>query len=229
MLALLQSATKSAAKHRHAFTPTDRFTRYFFSLGFLGVFFICIIDSSPIPLPIPGSSDILVTLIAAQRQDWIIVTLVATFGSVIGAAISYHAGRIGGLALLDRYVAQRFRDRMTRWIEQHAILSTALPAILPPPAPLMPFLIAAGALKMPQSRFYASFTISRFFRHAFFAWLGLHYGRHIMPVYLRFAAKYGWILLVVVWGSITFGIIYALLKLRQNRRLKAAEAATAAA
>jgi membrane protein YqaA with SNARE-associated domain len=229
MLALLQTVAKSAAKPRHAFTPTDRLTRYFFRLGFLGVFFICIIDSSPIPLPIPGSSDILVTLIAAQRQEWFVVTLVATLGSVIGAAISYHAGRIGGFALLDRYVAQRFRDTMRRWIEEHSILSTALPAILPPPAPLMPFLIAAGALNMPQSRFYTSFTISRFLRHAFFAWLGLHYGRHIMPVYLRFAEKYGWILLVVVWGSIAFGIVYALLKLRHNRRLKAAATATATA
>lgn len=229
MLALLQTVAKSATKHRHAFTPTDRLTRYFFRLGFLGVFFICIIDSSPIPLPIPGSSDILVTLIAAQRQEWIVVTLVATLGSAIGAAISYHAGRIGGLALLDRYVTQRFRDTMRRWIEEHSILSTALPAILPPPAPLMPFLIAAGALKMPQSRFYTSFTISRFLRHAFFAWLGLHYGRHIMPVYLRFAEKYGWILLVVVWGSVAFGVVYAILKLRQNRRAKPTAPAPATA
>ena len=70
---------------------------------------------------------------------------------------------------------------------------------------------------MPRKRFYLSFTISRFFRHAFFAWLGLHYGRHIMPVYLRFADKYGWILLVVVWGSVAFGVIYAIIKLRARR------------
>lgn len=232
MLALLQTVAKSTlrqTRHRHAYTPTDRITRYFFRLGILGLFFICVIDSSPIPLPIPGSSDILVTLLAAQRQEWIVVTLIATLGSIVGAGISYHAGRIGGLALMDRYVPQRFRDRMRRWTEEHAILSTALPAILPPPAPLMPFLIAAGALKMPQSRFYASFTISRFVRHAFFAWLGMHYGRHIMPIYLRFAAKYGWILLVVVWGSVLFGVIYALVKLRQNRLGKQTATATAAA
>ena len=65
--------------------------------------------------------------------------------------------------------------------------------------------------------FYSSFTVSRFVRHAFFAWLGLHYGRRIMPVYLRFADKYGWILLVAVWGSVAFGAIYALLKLRKQK------------
>ncbi|MEZ2348918.1 YqaA family protein [Terriglobus sp. RCC_193] len=217
-------------KHRHAYTPTNRVTRYFFSLGLLGLFFISVIDSSPIPLPIPGSSDILVTLLAAQRQEWLVVTLIATLGSVVGAAISYHAGRIGGFALMDRYVPQRFRDRMRRWTEEHAILSTALPAILPPPAPLMPFLIAAGALKMPPSKFYSSFTISRFFRHAFFAWLGMHYGRHIMRAYLHFAEKYGWILLVAVWGSVLFGAIYAIVKLRQNRlHQQSATPSTAAA
>lgn len=229
MLALLKNPLARSAKHRHAYTPTDRITRYFFRLGILGLFFICVIDSSPIPLPIPGSSDILVTLLAAQRQEWIVVTLIATLGSVVGAAMSYHAGRIGGLALMDRYVPQRFRDRMRRWTEEHSILSTALPAILPPPAPLMPFLIAAGALKMPQSKFYSSFTISRFVRHAFFAWLGMHYGRHIMPVYLHFAEKYGWILLVVVWGSVLFGVIYAIVKLRQNRQRKQTAAPPAAA
>ncbi|WP_047497914.1 YqaA family protein [Terriglobus sp. TAA 43] len=232
MLALLQTAAKTTlrqAKHRHAYTPTDRITRYFFRLGILGLFFICVIDSSPIPLPIPGSSDILVTLLAAQRQEWIVVTVIATLGSIVGAGISYQAGRIGGLALMDRYVPQRFRDRMRRWTEEHSILSTALPAILPPPAPLMPFLIAAGALKMPQSKFYLSFSISRFVRHAFFAWLGMHYGRRIMPIYLRFAEKYGWILLVVVWGSVLFGVIYAVVKLRQNRLRKQTAAAPAAA
>lgn len=223
---MLAFATRQAKKHAQAFQPKDRITRYFFRLGLVGLFFICVIDSSPVPLPIPGSSDILLVLIAAQRQDWFVATLIATLGSVAGAAISYQAGRAGGLALVDRYVPERFRERMRRWTEHHSILSTALPAILPPPAPLMPFLIAAGALNMPKGRFYTSFTISRFLRHAFFAWLGVHYGRHIMPVYFRFAAKYGWILLVIVWGSVGFGVAYAVWKLREKR--KGAGAAVAA-
>jgi membrane protein YqaA with SNARE-associated domain len=201
--------------------------RYFFKLGLIGLFFICVIDSSPIPLPIPGSSDILVVLLAAQRHAWLLVTTIATLGSIAGAAISYQAGASGGLPLVDKYVPARFRDRLKGWTEKHSLLSVALPALLPPPAPLMPFLIAAGALRMPRRRFFLSFTISRFLRHAFFAWLGLHYGRHIMPVYLRFADKYGWMLLVLVWGSVAFGVIYAIVKLRARRQQQ--QTATAAA
>ncbi len=223
LLTLLQkadptdAASQAVSTHAKSSTTGPKLVRYFFKLGLLGLFFICVIDSSPIPLPIPGSSDILVVLLAAQRHAWFMVTLVATLGSVAGAAISYQTGAAGGMPLVEKYIPRRFRKRMTHWAEEHALLSVSLPALLPPPAPLMPFLIAAGALKMPRGRYYLSFTISRFVRHAFYAWLGVHYGRRIMPMYLRFADKYGWILLVVVWGSVVFGIIYALLKLRSHR------------
>ena len=200
MLNLLQQIANSSpdaaqAAPGHAPTTGRKVVRYFFKLGLLGLFFISAIDSSPIPLPIPGSSDILVVLLAAQRHGWFVVTLIATLGSIAGAAASYQTGATGGLPLVNKYVPTRFRGRIMEWTENHSLLSVALPAVLPPPAPLMPFLIAAGALKMPKRRYYLSFTISRFARHAFFAWLGLHYGRSIMPMYLRFADKYGWVLL----------------------------------
>src|SRR4051812_47161242 len=159
ILALLQKAAELTAtavpsQVRRPTTTGGKITRYFFRLGLLGLFFICVIDSSPIPLPIPGSSDILVVLLAAQRHAWLLVTVVATIGSVVGGAISYQAGVIGGMPLMDRYVPSRFRDRLHHWTTEHALLSVALPAILPPPAPLMPFLIAAGAVRMSRKSFY---------------------------------------------------------------------------
>lgn len=207
------SGTKSSAAVSH-----NKWMRYFFKMGFVGLFLITVVDSSPIPLPIPGSSDLLVTLLAAQRHAWLGVTIVATLGSIVGAASSYETGKIGGLPLVDKYVPKRFGDRMKGWAQHHALLSVALPAILPPPAPLMPFLIAAGALKMPKWKYYASFTASRFCRHLFFAWLGYHYGRSIMKYYVRFANHYGWIVLVLVWGTVVFAIVYAILKIRSSKR-----------
>ncbi|MGI4756580.1 MAG: YqaA family protein [Janthinobacterium lividum] len=231
LVSMLQQAsaqTTPDASGTHTSSTGRSVVRYFFKLGLLGLFFISAIDSSPIPLPIPGSSDLLVVLLAAQRHGWFLVTLVATLGSVVGAAVSYQTGVTGGLPLIDKYVPARFRDRIKHWAEEHALLSVALPALLPPPAPLMPFLIAAGALKMPKTRYYASFTVSRFIRHACFAWLGVRYGRQIMPVYLRFADRYGWILIVLVWGSVAFGVVYAIMKLRSHRVGKSQPAGAAA-
>lgn len=202
---------------------------YFMRLGPLGLLLISIIDSSPIPLPIPGSSDLLVTLFAAQHHGWLLGTLIATLGSGVGSIASYQLGAVGGVALLDKHVPKRFAERMKHWSEHHAVLSVALPAILPPPAPLMPFLIAAGALRMPRRIFYPTFILSRFVRHAFYAWLGVHYGRHILPLYNRLTEEYGWVLLLVVWGSVAFAIAYASVKIVQARRSGSSENASAAA
>ena len=215
MKALIATVVVAAAKKRGLLG-------YFMRLGPLGLFLVSAIDSSPVPLPIPGSSDLLVTLFAAQQHGWWLATLIATLGSALGGFASYQTGLAGGVALLDRMVPSRFRDRMNHWSEEHALLSVAVPAVLPPPAPLMPFLIAAGALRMPRRKFYPSFVISRFLRHAFFAWLGVHYGRAILPVYNRLAERYGWIVLLVVWGSVVFAAIYAVVKLRQIRGERAA-------
>ena len=198
---------------------------YFMRLGPLGLLLISVIDSSPVPLPIPGSSDILVTLFAAQRHGWLFATLIATAGSAMGSIVSYQTGAVGGAALVEKYTPKRFRKRLQNWSSRHALISVALPALLPPPAPLMPFLIAAGAARMPRLTFYSSFLVSRFLRHAFFAWLGVHFGRAILPFYTALAEKYGWILLVVVWGSVVFAIVTAIVKVRNSRR-KGAEGAT---
>lgn len=219
-LSHVASAMIVAAQHSHR-----GLLGYFMRLGSVGLLLISAIDSSPIPLPIPGSSDLLVTLFAAQRHGWLFATVIATIGSAIGGTASYQIGVAGGLALIDKYVPKRFRARLTHWSEEHSLLSVALPAVLPPPAPLMPFLIAAGALRMPRRRFYVSFVVSRFLRHAFFAWLGVHYGRAILPLYNRLADEYGWILLVLVWGSVAFAVVYVTIKFRQMRRGRLAPAA----
>ncbi len=202
---------------------------YFMRLGPVGLLLVSIIDSSPIPLPIPGSSDLLVTVFAAQKHGWLMATLIATLGSALGSIASYQLGVVGGVALLDKHTPRRLADRLKGWSEHHAILSVALPCILPPPAPLMPFLIAAGALRMPRHIFYPTFTVSRCVRHAFYAWLGVHYGRHILPIYNHITEEYGWILLLIVWGSIAFAAVYATVRVVQARKSKNTKAAAPAA
>ncbi len=214
----------AAQAHTHAHSGM---LGYFMRLGPLGLLLISIIDSSPIPLPIPGSSDLLVTLLAAQLHGWLVPTMVATAGSGIGSIASYQLGVVGGVALVDKYVPRRFANRLKRWSEHHAVLSVALPAVLPPPAPLMPFLIAAGALRMPKHIFYPTFIASRLVRHALYAWLGVHYGRHILPLYHRLTDEYGWVLLLVVWGSVLFAVVYATIKVVQARRSGKGEKAAA--
>jgi uncharacterized membrane protein YdjX (TVP38/TMEM64 family) len=117
------------------------------------------------------------------------------------------------MAFLQRHVPPRIFKRIRGWMESHAILSVALPAVLPPPMPLSPFVLAAGALNMSRRKFMTTFTVSRALRHAVAAWLGTQYGRHILRLWNSLSDKYATPVLIVIWVSIGFSCAYAFWKL----------------
>ncbi len=189
----------AVAAQRHAHSPL---LHLLFSFGLFGVFLVSIVDSSFVPLPLPGITDIMVILLAAQHHSWILLVLFATAGSALGGYFSYQVGHAGGMAFLEKHVPPRIFKRVCAWMENHAILSVALPAVLPPPMPLSPFVLAAGALNMSRKKFLWTFTLSRCARHAVAAWLGIHYGRHILHLWNKLSERYAVPVLIVLWTLI---------------------------
>ena len=201
------------ANPRHS----SAFLHLLFSFGLFGLFFVAIVDSSFVPLPVPGVTDIMILLLAA-RHNWLWPVLVATAGSALGGYFSYQVGQSGGMALLEKHIPARIFRSVSDWMEHHAILSVALPAILPPPMPLSPFVLAAGALKMSRTKFLTTFTISRAVRHALAAWLGVHYGQHVLHLWNRFSAKWATTILIVVWVGIALSCAIAFWKIYKTSR-----------
>jgi membrane protein YqaA with SNARE-associated domain len=191
---------------------------FLFRFGLFGVFLVSIVDSSFVPLPLPGITDIMIVVLAAQHTNVFLLAGLATAGSALGGYFSYQVGHHGGMAFLEKRVPQRIFKRVTRWMEEHAILSVALPAILPPPMPLSPFVLAAGALNMSHNKFLSTFTISRAIRHAIAAWLGIHYGRHILRLWDKFSAKWAAPVLIVLWTGILISCAYAFWQLYRTSR-----------
>ena len=184
-----------------------------FSLGLTGMFLVSIVDSSFVPLPIPGMTDIMLVIYAAQHANpWLLIAL-STLGSALGGLFSHKVGEAGGLAFIEKRTPPRIFKRVTRWMESHAILAVALPAVLPPPMPLSAFVLAAGALKMSRKTFMITFTISRLLRHAFAVWLGVRYGKHVLVLWQKFAATWGKPVLIFVWTTIAISLAYALWQL----------------
>ncbi len=186
-----------------------RFIHLLFSLGLFGLFLVSIVDSSFVPLPIPGLTDIMIIVFAAQHANpWLLVAI-ATAGSALGGLFSHHVGQSGGMAFIEKRTPPKVFKRVTRWMESHAILAVALPAILPPPMPLSPFVLAAGALKMSRKKFMITFTLSRFARHAIAIWLGLAYGRQVLVLWNKFSARWGTTILIVIWVGIAISLAFA--------------------
>jgi membrane protein YqaA with SNARE-associated domain len=179
-------------------------------LGALGLFSVAVIDSSVIPLPLPGSTDLLLLWLVANRGNPWLLGLSAIAGSIVGGYSTWHIGRTGGEAALRRYVPARLLGRIVAWVEHHPVLSVFLPAVLPPPIPLLPFALAAGALGVSRRRFLAVYGFARSLRYSLIAWLGVVYGRHFVHLWSgtlqRWSAPLLWIFGALLTGGICLGI-----------------------
>ncbi len=177
-----------------------------FHFGLLGLALVSVVDSSFIPLPIPGVTDIMVILYAAGHANPILLVAIATAGSAIGGFLSHAVGQAGGMAFLEKKVSPKLLKRVTTWVEEHSIIAIALPAILPPPVPLSPFVLVAGAVKMSRKRFMIAFTGSRLLRHIIACWLGIHYGAQVLKLWNHFSARWAVTILIVFW---TITLVFA--------------------
>ena len=208
-LASVNSAFLAGSLSGHS----SQFVRLVMSFGIFGLFLVSIVDSSFIPLPIPGITDVMLVLYAAQHADPWLLVLAATAGSALGGWFSYHVGGKGGMAFIEKRTPKRIFKRVTRWMESHAILAVALPAVLPPPMPLSPFVLAAGALKMSLRTFMISFTVSRCLRHIAAVLIGIRFGRPVLHLWFLFTAKYGTLILSVLWAVILVSVAIAFFQL----------------
>lgn len=192
-------------------------------LGALGLFSVAVIDSSVIPLPLPGSTDLLLLWLVAHNGDPWLLAAYAIAGSILGGYTTWHIGRRGGEAALRHYVPKRLLGRIVGWVERHRILAVFLPAVLPPPIPLLPFALASGALGVSRRRFLAVYGAARTLRYSFIAWLGAIYGRRIVRMWSGSMQKWSTPLLCVFIGLLVAGVCFGLLKLRSLRRIDATE------
>ena len=187
-------------------------------LGLLGLFLVSIVDSSFVPMPIPGLTDIMVIGYAASHANVFLIVAIATLGSAAGGLFSYQVGQAGGKAFLEKHVNQKLLDRVTRWMERHAIISVALPALLPPPMPLSPFVLVAGASCMSRRKFMTAFTLSRLLRHALAAWLGVYYGPAVLRFWQSISQRYGTLILIVFWAVVLIPTAFGIWKLYRTSK-----------
>jgi membrane protein DedA with SNARE-associated domain len=107
---------------------------------------------------------------------------------VLGGFVTYRMARKGGKETLERKVSRKRVKKIYAIFERWGFASVATSAILPPPFPIVPILLAAGAMQYPTRKFLTALAIGRGIRFAILAYLGVHYGTHIVS----FFAKYYW-------------------------------------
>src|SRR5271155_3619780 len=153
--------------------------RWLYQLGGVGLIPLGLLDNSPIPLP--GAMDVAtIVLCLRQEQLWFYYGLMATAGSVIGGYVTYRLSRKGGKEALDRRFTRKRVDKVCQLFERWGFGAIAIPAMLPPPIPMVPFLCAAGALQYPARKFLAALALGRITRYMVLAYVAARYGRRII-------------------------------------------------
>jgi membrane protein DedA with SNARE-associated domain len=194
--------------------------RWLIHLGAVGVFALAVVDSSVVPIPLPGSTDLVLLLLSAFRSQSLVSPMIfascAFSGSVVGGYITWAAGKKGGEAALDRLGKGKFVRRVEGWVKRNGLLSVALASLLPPPVPLMPFLLAAGALGLSRGRFLISYCTARAARYSAVAWLGYKYGRRVISFWQKDLKGWSTPILVGYISLLVLGALYGGWKYRQG-------------
>jgi membrane protein YqaA with SNARE-associated domain len=171
---------------------------------------VAVVDSTIIPMPVPGSTDLVLLWLVSHRGNPLLLVPIAIAGSLIGGYSSWHLGNKGGEAALKKYVPARFLERITGWAERHPGLAVFVPAVLPPPIPLSPFLLAAGALSVSWRRFLLAFGAARTIRYSLIAWLAVVYGRRVMRLWSATLEKWSapliWTFVTLMVAGVGYGI-----------------------
>jgi membrane protein YqaA with SNARE-associated domain len=158
--------------------------RWLIHLGALGFLPLGLIDSSIIPLP--GSMDVLTIILAARSPElWFYYAVMATIGSVLGAFVTYRLARKGGQKSMEKRLSAKSIKKVVELFERWGFAAIAIPALLPPPMPLVPFLLAAGAMQYSVKKFLLAMALGRIARYTILAYLAARYGRKMLPFLLQ--------------------------------------------
>jgi len=184
-------------------------------LGGPGLVLLGIADNSVVPLT--GSMDVLSIWLAASHRDlWPYYAFMATAGAVLGGYITYSLARKGGKQAIEHKLNASMARKVFRRFERWGFWTVVVSAILPPPFPIVPVLLAAGALQYSRGKFVGALALGRGIRYSLVAGFGSLYGDQIEA----FFSRYYKLALLILIGLASVGGILTLLRylhLRRNR------------
>lgn len=196
--------------------------RWLMNLGGIGLFALAVIDSSMIPVSMPGSTDLVLLLLTAFRSKSIASPLIfgscAFAGSLTGGYLTWATGKKGGEAALEKLGTGRLVRRVQGWVKRNGVVSLGVAALLPPPVPLMPFLLTAGGLGLSRARFFVAYGTGRALRYGAVAWVGYRYGQAVLVLWQRDLKGWATPILSAYIALVVLGILYGVWKYRRGNR-----------
>ena len=153
--------------------------KWLLHLGGPGLIVVGLIDNSVIP--IPGGMDVfLIILTARSRNLWMYYAGMAVVGAVLGGYLTYRLAKKGGKEGLEKKIGKNRAEKVYKRFEKGGFSTVAIGAMIPPPFPIVPVLMAAGILQYSPKKFLSALAVGRAVRFFALAYLGRLYGTAII-------------------------------------------------
>src|SRR5262249_41029323 len=154
-------------------------------MGALGLFLLGVCDSSFLFLPF-GNDLLLIALVSRSQNSWqwVIYSLAAALGSVVGVTLVDLIMRRAGKEGLEKFVGPKKLERLQGKTQPRGVWTVFPPPLLPPPFPFTAVVAAASALQMARQEMLTAVFTGRLVRFTVESLLALYLGRRLLR-YLR--------------------------------------------
>jgi membrane protein YqaA with SNARE-associated domain len=158
----------------------DLFLNFVLSFGIAGIVVLAVLDSSFFFFA-PFALDAVLILLISRHRDWMpIYAGAAIVGSIAGATLTYFLMKKISEETLAKKISPRTFTMVKRKMEKNGFAGLMIGALLPPPFPFTPFVIAAGMSQLSKKTTFGAITIGRSVRYLAEGVLALVLGKQIL-------------------------------------------------
>ena len=128
-----------------------------------GLFVVTFFDSSALSFPFFPDA-VLIELCIANHVRMPYYAAKAALGSLLGCMVLYFLAKKGGEAFFHKHAGGK-AEKIKQWVDNNGFLSAFIPAVLPPPFPFKPFVLAEGVFQVPPRTFILAIFLGRGLRY----------------------------------------------------------------
>ncbi len=147
-----------------------------------GLFVVTFFDSSILSFPFFPDA-VLIELCISNHARMPYYAAMAAIGSLFGSLVLYFLAEKAGEAFFHKHAGGK-AEKIKEWVDNNGFLSAFFPALLPPPFPFKPFVLAEGVFQVPAKTFILAILLGRALRYGGEGILAVRYGDAAL-VYLK--------------------------------------------
>jgi membrane protein YqaA with SNARE-associated domain len=183
-------------------------------IGGPGLFLISFLDSSVLTFPV--INDLLLIELSIQHPARMpLYATLAAAGSVLGCVLLYYIARKGGEAFFHKK-AGAHGPVIQRWVERNGFGGMLLTAMLPPPTPFKPFVLAGAVFDVPIASFTTAIALARTIRYFGMGYLAVRYGEQALPFLAQHKLQVA--VGVVIFVAVSYGLSRLVLREREEKK-----------